>query len=391
MTTEITLAKRRRIFKAIYMIGFFFGLANAVPAYISSEFLAQYAGTKTVGLVFIASAIVTLAIFSVIGRLLKKYGDFAVATFLAALAILALLGLVLLNNPWLIFLLYIIYSVSGSILYFSLDIFLVTNLTENITGTVRGSFMSIYNSAWIMAPIIAGLIMATGNYRYVFLASLIVFVPILSLIRESFGHFKDSPYRNVSIVKIVRTLPRHQSTYKILASNFLLQFFYSWMIIYTPIYLHTYLGFSWVAVGIMFTVMLLPFALLEAPLGRLADTRFGEKEMLSIGFVIAALTTAALSFITMPIFLLWTAGLLATRIGASTIEIMNETYFFKKNQESHPEIIGLFRMTGPLAYIVAAFVATILLQFIDYRYLFLVLGFIMLWGLRYSLTLKDTL
>jgi hypothetical protein len=73
------------------------------------------------------------------------------------------------------------------------------------------------------------------------------------------------------------------------------------------------------------------------------------------------------------------------------VEIMNETYFFKKNPEDRPDIVSLFRMTRPLAYIIAPVIATALLQFIDYKMLFVVLGFIMFLGIRYSLTLKDTL
>jgi MFS family permease len=373
------------------MIGFFFGLATAIPAYINSEFIAQYAGTKTVGLIFTLSAIATLAAFAIIGKLLKRYGDYTIASFLTTLSIISLLGLMFVKIPVLVFLLFITFCVSNAILYFSLDIFLVTNLTENVTGTVRGTFMSIYNSAWIMAPITAGLIMATGNYSYIYLASLIALLPVLSLINSGLKRFKDSPYRNISIAKIVRALPKHQSTYKIMCSNFLLQFFYAWMVIYTPIYLRTYMGFDWTVIGVMFTIMLFPFTILEAPLGRLADERWGEKEMLTAGFIIIAVSTALLSFISIPDFWLWAAGLLATRIGASTVEVMNETYFFKKNQENHPDIIGLFRMISPFAYIIATLIATILLQFISYQYLFLVLGGMMLIGLRYSLTLKDTL
>lgn len=372
------------------MIGFFFGLGSAIPSYINSEFLAQFAGNKLVGIVFIVADIAILSTFFLIGRLLKKYGDYTIATFLASLAILSLLGLMLVKNLYLIYLIFIVYSVASSILYFNLDIFLVTNLNESTVGTVRGTFMSILNSAWIMGPIIAGFIMTSGNYTYVYLAALIAYLPVISLTSSNLNRFKDSPYKNISIIKVLTALPKHKSTYKIIASNFLLQFFYAWMVIYTPIYLHTYMGFDWIAIGIIFTIMLFPFALLEAPLGRLADERWGEKEMLTFGFIITAVATALLAFIPIPDFWLWSAGLLATRIGASTIEIMNETYFFKKNQETHPDIIGLFRMTGPAAYIIAALIATILLQFISYQYLFIVLGAIMLIGLRYSLTLKDT-
>lgn len=373
------------------MIGFFFALSVAIPAYINSEFLSQFVGTKSVGIIFTVSALGALVIFSLIGKWLKKYGDYKIASVLSAILIISLAGLIFVKNPFILTLFFIVFDVSVTMLAFSIDIFLETYSKENATGTVRGTFLSIASSAWIIAPILSGLILISGKYYYIYLAALIAFLPVMSLITSNMSKFRDSQYRNISIIKIIRDMPKHHSTYKIMASNFLLQFFYAWMVIYTPIYLRTYMGFDWTAIGVIFTIMLFPFALLEAPLGRLADERWGEKEMLSAGFIIIAVTTALLSFIPIPDFWLWAAGLLATRIGASAVEIMNETYFFKKNGENHPDIVSLFRMTKPMAYIIAPLIATFLLQFIGYQYLFLILGGIMLLGLRYSLTLKDTL
>ncbi|HEY9584911.1 MAG TPA: MFS transporter [Candidatus Paceibacterota bacterium] len=382
---------RRRIFQSIYMIGFFFSLTMAIPAYINSEFLSQFVGTKSVGIIFTVSAAIALLMFSLVGKWLKKYGDYKIASVLCSIIIISLVGLIFAKNPFLLTVLFIAFDVSVTMLYFSIDIFLETYSKDNSTGTVRGTFLSIASSAWIIAPILSGLILISGKYWYIYLAALITFLPVLSLITSTMSQFKDSRYRNISIIKIVRDLPKHHSTYKIIASNFLLQFFYAWMVIYTPIYLHTYIGFDWQAIGVIFTIMLFPFAILEAPLGRLADERFGEKEMLTAGFIIIAISTALLSLITTADFWLWAAALLATRIGASAVEIMNETYFFKKNGENHPDIVSLFRMTKPTAYIIAPLIATFLLQFMGYQYLFVVLGAIMLLGLRYSLTLKDTL
>ena len=387
----MTPINKRRIFQSIYMIGFFFALTTAIPAYINSEFLSQFVGTKSVGVIFTVSAIIALLLFSLVGKWLKKYGDYKIASVLCSVLIISLVGLIFVKNPFLLTMLFIAFDVSATMLYFSIDIFLETYSSENSIGTVRGTFLSIANSAWIIAPILAGLILISGQYWYIYLAALIAFLPVLSLITSGMSRFKDSKYRNISIIKIIRDMPKHHSTYKIIASNFLLQFFYAWMVIYTPIYLRTYMGFDWTAIGVMFTIMLFPFSILEAPLGRLADERWGEKEMLTAGFIIIAVSTALLAFIPIPDFWLWAAGLLTTRIGASAIEIMNETYFFKKNGENHPDIVSLFRMTKPMAYIVAPLIATFLLQFIGYQYLFLVLGGIMLIGLRYSLTLKDTL
>ena len=87
----------------------------------------------------------------------------------------------------------------------------------------------------------------------------------------------------------------------------------------------------------------------------------------------------------------WALLLFATRVGASAIEVMNETYFFKKVHASDSDIIGFFRNAGPFAYIIGPAIASTLLYFIDYKYLFIILGVIMLFGTRLSLSIKDTL
>ena len=163
------------------------------------------------------------------------------------------------------------------------------------------------------------------------------------------------------------------------------------MVIYTPIYLHKYIGLDWQTIGLIFTIMLLPFVFFQLPLGILADKKFGEKEILNIAIVILGITTITLSFITTNTVWVWATLLFITRIGASSINIMSETYFFKKVDAKDSDIISFFRMAKPIAYIFGPTLASLTIFLIDFRYIFLVLGIIMLTGLRYSLTIEDTL
>ena len=137
--------------------------------------------------------------------------------------------------------------------------------------------------------------------------------------------------------------------------------------------------------------MLLPFVILEMPLGKIADKFLGEKEILNTGFLIAGISTAVLTFVdsTDPVF--WGFLLFMTRVGASMIEIASETYFFKKINEGDVEILNIFRMIGPSAYVVGPIVATVLLMFIEINYLFIILGILMaVGGTAIEMTLKDT-
>jgi MFS family permease len=137
--------------------------------------------------------------------------------------------------------------------------------------------------------------------------------------------------------------------------------------------------------------MLVPFVILELPLGKLADKKLGEKELMTGGFIWLAVSTAILSFVETPFLILWAILLLLTRVGASTVEIMTETYFFKKIDEHDSDLLGFFRMVQPASYVIAPIIASIVLMFVDFRWLFMVLGIICLYGIRWSLSLKDTL
>jgi len=163
------------------------------------------------------------------------------------------------------------------------------------------------------------------------------------------------------------------------------------MVIYAPIYLHEVIGFSWPQIGILLAIALVPYIIFQWPLGRIADTKVGEKELLSLGFVIMALSTAMMSFITVAHMIIWMILLFLTRVGASMVEIMSETYFFKKIDGQNVNLLGFYRTLRPLAYVLSPVVASLFLAVIDVRFLFVILGAIMLGALFYSNTITDTL
>ena len=125
-------------------------------------------------------------------------------------------------------------------------------------------------------------------------------------------------------------------------------------------------------------------------LGKIADARLGEKELLTAGFIITGIATMSLTFVVSSNIMLWAALLFMTRIGASFIEMMTETYFYKKIDATDTHLMGYFKNLRPLAYLIAPTTATIFLVFFDYKYLFLIIGIVMISGVRYSLSIVDT-
>src|SRR3972149_2289795 len=106
----------------------------------------------------------------------------------------------------------------------------------------------------------------------------------------------------------------------------------------------------------MFTIMLLPFVIVQYPLGKLAD-KIGEKELLNIGIIVMSFATLAIPFLGSANFFLWAGVLFLTRVGAAMVEAMTEIYFFKKINTEDSEVISFFRNTYPVAFIFAPLIA----------------------------------
>jgi MFS family permease len=170
--------------------------------------------------------------------------------------------------------------------------------------------------------------------------------------------------------------------------SFLLQLFYCWMIIYTPIYLYSYLGFSWKEIGVIFTIMLLPYVFIQFPLGKYSD-KIGERKILMFGFFITSIFTLLLFFTEKPEVWMWALLLFTTRVGSATIEVMSDSYFFKHIRPENEEFVSIYRTATPFAYVAGPILAIAVFFFAPhFNYIFPILGTLMLYGVYISSTIK---
>lgn len=379
-----------RASSVIFITMFLFGLHSALPSYITSSFISGLTGEELVGIVYSFGAFATIISFILIPKFLRRFGNFKVATSIILLDIISLLVMAFSPSIITTIIAFIINSVSISTSAFNMDIFMEKYSSDETTGKTRGSYLTSINIAWVIAPAIAGFILSNGDYWKIFVTSAVIIFLALIVVRKTMKNFVDPEYPKMPFWSTVKNIRQNKNLQNIFAINFLLQFFYTWMAIYTPIYLYSHIGLSWQTIGIIFSIMLIPFVVIEIPLGRLADSRWGEKECLFIGFLIMAISTGIISFISDTNVVVWTIVLFITRIGASMIEIMSETYFFKKVDASLAGIISFFRMLRPISNLLGPILATLLFFIIDIKYLFLALGIIMILGLKYSFNLVDT-
>ncbi len=395
-------------FIALSALTFFFSAQVSLTIYIDSSFLKDaiqntpsMAESKLwddpehlVGAIYTLASLMTLLGLLYAPRILRKVGNYRWTLSIIVLYTTMLFGLALFNSAWLIIPIFIFAAAMTSVLYFNIDVFLERYSKDSDTGSIRGLFLMIGSIAWLLPPLLAGRIIDSMGFSVVYFIAAILMLPAVFIMMRYFSDFKDLSYDDAPLV-MSRTQSRaHPDIHNILIANFFLHFFYAWMIIYTPLYLHNHVGFSYQQIGLMLTCALFAFVLFPYPAGRIADKWLGEKEMLVFGFMLMAFSSAILPhlFGTTATMAVWALVLFSGRMGASIVETMTEAYFFKKIDGHDAGLIGYFRRSRPLAFIVAPILASLLLEFhiVPIEGLFTILAGVMLLAIYFPLQLVDT-
>lgn len=375
---EKTIIKRR----LTYLAGFWLTAHMALAAYINSTFLQGILfDEKLVGLVFaVGSFLAILGILSATS-LLNKFGAryslicFASFGFLAS-AVLALWP----NQSTGLVLVFVVYYAAGFLSRFFLDVYLEKLSDDSETGLIRALFLTSANVAWIMSPFIAGLLLTNGDIWKVYAVSGACLLPLLFIAsrylterRVPGGYTRFRAWQKLDELMSAGD-QKSKNILNILLVDFGLNFFYALMVIYSPIYLNLHIGLTWTQIGLIFSIMHIPFLCFQLPLGHLADRYLGEKEILIIGLIIIVLSTASLSVFSVPLFWLWATLFFLTRTGASAIEVAKESYLFKMIGPQDSEIIALSRINLPLTYIIVPIMASFFFFFFDFRFIFIFLA-----------------
>ncbi len=380
------------LFVLIYLTSFLYSFHYALPLYIESSFIAQFVSTtEVVGYAFSTAAVFTVLLTFIYPRLLKRFGNYKLTLTMMGLEIFTLLSLAFFSSPYIVIAFFIAHQTLANIIFLNLDSFVERFSIDAVTGSIRTVFMTVLNISYVVAPFLAGLMLTDGDFWKIYLAAAAVMSLGFFVIAKNFRNYVDPHYLAYPLRRTLQIVADSHDLHSIIFTHFLLSFFYTWMVIYVPIYLHKNMGIAMNDIlGIIIPVALLPFVLFEVFLGRLADRRLGEKEILTAGFILMAVSTVGLSFITTSSVAVWAVALFITRTGACAVEAMTESYFYKQVSAEDAHLITFMRTIRAMAYIVGPLLGALVLSFFDFNYLFLVLGILMLAALPYSLTIKDT-
>jgi MFS family permease len=273
-----------------------------------------------------------------------------------------------------------------------LDILLETTVVEeSTTGRVRAIFLTAWNISALAAPLLVGALLASSDaYGHVFFASAVALVPFIVLLTVR-DLPRGVPPRLSNMWSTLVCIMRDRDLFAVTFGHLLLYMFFVWAPFYTPIYLHIELGIPWSDLGWVFSIMLLPYILVQYPAGLLADRVFGDKELMFAGFVLAGLSFSAIGLFTSstPLIVI-ICVLFVSRIGAALVEGMTEGHFFRRMSEKDVNAISVFRGIWPFTELIAPIIGSAILIFGNYQLFFIITGlFIAIAGAISTLLIKD--
>jgi len=280
------------------------------------------------------------------------------------------------------------------LILFNLDIYMerFIGTEEGTTGGRRGLFLGLMSFAGAIAPLAAGFLVADdgSSFTLAYVASSIFLVLFLIVMIRSFRRFEDSSYSEIKIFEAIRSFWQIKDLRRVFFAHFTLQLFFAWMVIYVPIYLATVVGFTWPQIGIVLFAGLMAYVFFEYPIGLIADRYLGEKEMMLFGFLIMGMATASFAYLGTASLGVWIFAAFCSRFGASFVETTTESYFFKHTRSDDTHLIGFFRITRPLSYLVGALLGSFTLLYAPLGGVFILLALLMIVGFVNALLLKDT-
>ena len=394
MTFDLEVSRKRTL-RILYGSMFFFSFHSYIFLYIQSTFISGYVSENLLSLIYAIGAIISLITLFYVPKIFGKVSDRQFTAYLIIIEILICFVLALSTQPILVIIAFILQQALLPVLSFGLDVLIEDSSKHQETGLIRGLSFTAANIALVSSPLIAGYVGSKFGFGSLFYLSNLFLIPFLLATVSLSKKVHEPTYYTQSITTTIKRLfadksVRHKDIQLVFMVNLLLQIFYTWMVIYSPIYL-LHQGFNWNQIGLIFSIMLVPFLIFELPLGAMADKYFGEKEFMIVGFIVLSISTITLSFIHSQNLAIWALALFATRIGASFIEVMSETYFFKQVKHVEAPVISLFRFTRPISLLIAPIMAALTIMLTGETLAFSVLGILMLFGLRFVYPLVDTL
>mgnify|MGYP000969576383 CR=1 FL=1 len=372
----------------ISFISFLMGFSQAMLIYVMAYYFKIASGSEDVGLFYFISyaiLLVSLLNFHKIIRILGKSNVF----YFSILGAIIITAFLIFSEPSFLGIgLLMLYIIFINLSWVALDVILESFSTDGMSGRIRGLHLTVVNAGYLVGPLLSTKILQGFDFKGIFIFLLVFnsLVLIFSLIglRNVNHKFENK----LKVVELIKKIWIKKDILKVYYLSFALDFFYALMVIYTSIYLLN-LGLSWDKIGIIFTIMLVPFVLLQYPIGFLADKKMGEKELLIASLIFIIISTLAIYFVDSQKIWVWGVILLGTRIGAAMLEVLRDSYFYKKIDGHDVDLINFFRTSMPMGYLLATGISFPLLLFFPTKIVFILVSLVVFSALIPAFMLVD--
>lgn len=364
------------------------GFSQAVVIYAFSTYFKIASGTENVGLFYFFAYLVVLFFLLNLHKAVRKLGKSNVFYFSILAKIIIMVFLVNMAPSWWAIPFLALYMIFVCLIWTSIDVILESFSEDRLSGRVRGLHLTVFNIGFMLGPFLSSRLIDGYGFSGIFLFSLIADILILIFSLVGLRNVNHKFEQKLAVRDVIKKVCQRKDIMRIYWVSFALEFFFALMIIYTPIYLLD-LGMSWKQIGLIFTIMLIPFVLVQYPVGILADKRMGEKELIIFSLVLIAISTAGVFFVSSGSVLVWGLVLFATRIGAALIEILRDSYFYKRIDGHDVDVINFFRTAMPFAYISSSAISFLLLLIFPLKSVFLVIVAVLILALYQAVKLED--
>lgn len=355
---------------------FFLTVVMTLINYVFISYLSSFFSETYIGLAIAGGSLFALVAFVFLPGIVARYGAQKVLLYLAFAEMFTLMAVAGLPHTPVSAALVILVMSLQPLLYYELDLLLEATIDgDGATARARTFFLTGGSAGSIVAPLMIATLLSGGEaYTTVFFAAAIV--AVLFVVFFSARQLpKNAPPTLYHMRDTLVHIFRHRDLAAVTIGHFILYLFYLWAPFYVPAYLHGVLGIPWTTLGWVFSIMLVPYVLVEYPAGWLADRVLGDKWLMLAGFLLAGSALALISTITAstPLALI-VAILIMTRVGAALTESMTEGHFYRRVSQQDIVSISVFRGVWPLANIVAPLIGSLIFSLDGFHYFFLITG-----------------
>jgi len=363
----------RKFFKRLVAIQFLTALTWALLSVVFPLLLKQKFGSdQAVSLLFSLFYLVSLVTFLGAVGLIKKLHQrrsFDIALIVTP-AILLLLGLATSNVE--IIILYSLGTVLFNIYVFNLTSYLARLLPKDILTEQNSKLGAIQNAAWVVGPLLGGLIAAKFGDPTVFYAAMVVSLtaflalPIFGMPRAPVSEATSNPFSNLAEFFKVRF--RVQAFINGLGLEFI---YGSWFLL--TLYLYDQ-KLSLTKIGLITAIASLPWIILEIPIGKIAGKKISEPRLFQIGYGIIAVMMILMGLVK-NVWIFSGFYFLAV-VGSCFIEQISTPFFIKQIKPTDGHLLSVFLTKAPIARLIAPLCASLLLTFLPLNLVISVFGIV---------------